>query len=172
MSNISHDFYVQPMNQVYIETLVMYVAWTVAMLLLRGRARKVVGIIGALLAFALIMGFTLFGRSNGKDEVSLIPFISFVNAKTQPELYRTMFMNMLLFLPLGLSLPYALPDKIKHKALVSITSGLILSVFVEALQFVFHMGRCETDDVLMNTLGMLIGASAYFIFLTLTKRKN
>ena len=72
-----------------------------------------------------------------------------------------MFMNMLLFLPLGLSLPYALPDKIKAQGAYFNNQQFRFVVFVEeALQFVFHMGRCETDDVLMNTLGMLIGASA------------
>ena len=93
----------------------------------------------------------------------MIPFISFINAKTQPEFYRTMFMNVLLFLPLGLSLPFALSEKMKHKVLISILCGLILSVLVEVLQYVFRLGRCETDDVLMNTLGVLIGVTSYLL---------
>lgn len=167
MRSLIHDFYVQPMNQVYIETIAIYVIWTVAMFLLRGKARRIVGVIGASLAVILILAFTVLGRSSetAKD-ISLIPFISFVNAKVQPEFYRTMFMNMLLFMPLGLSLPYALSDKLKHKALLTILVGAVLSVVVEAAQYVFSLGKCETDDVLMNALGVLIGVTSYLIFRT------
>ena len=167
MRSLIHDFYVQPMNQVYIETIAIYVIWTVAMFLLRGKARRIVGVIGASLAVILILAFTVLGRSSetAKD-ISLIPFISFVNAKVQPEFYRTMFMNMLLFMPLGLSLPYALYDKLKHNALLTILVGAVLSVVVEAAQYVFSLGKCETDDVLMNALGVLIGVTSYLIFRT------
>ena len=172
MRTLFHDFYVQPMNQVYIETIAIYVIWTVAMFLLRGKARRIVGIVGAGLAVILILMFTVLGRSNGDArEISLIPFITFVNAKVQPEFYRTMFMNMLLFMPLGLSLPYALPDKLKHKALLTILIGAILSISVEACQYMFFLGRCETDDVIMNTLGVAIGTTSFLIFLIVNKIK-
>lgn len=163
MSDLRHAFYVQPMNQVYIETIAMYVIWTALMLLLRGKSRRIVSCIGVVCAVALIVLYTIYRRGGSEEAVSLIPFISFINAKTQPEFYRTMFMNMLLFLPLGLSLPFALSEKMKHKVLISILCGLILSVLVEVLQYVFRLGRCETDDVLMNTLGVLIGVTSYLL---------
>lgn len=151
------------MNQVYIEVIAMYVIWTVVMFLFRERERRIISCIGLVCASVLILSFTVIGRSNDKDMVSLIPFISFVNAKTQPEFYRTMFMNMVLFLPLGLSLPFVFTNRIKHKLIVSIICGAFFSVSVEALQFFFHIGRCEIDDVLMNTLGVLIGVTSYLI---------
>ena len=163
MRGLSHDFYVQPMNQVYIEAIAIYLFWTVTMLFFSKKARRIVSCIAAACAVGLIFMFTIFGRGGKSVAVSLIPFISFIEAKTQPELYRTMFMNMLLFLPLGLCLPFALPDKLRHKALISILSGLILSVCVETAQAVFCLGKCETDDVLMNTLGTLIGVTLFLI---------
>ena len=167
MRSLFHDFYVQPMNTVYIETVAMYLIWTVAMLLLRGKARKIVSIAGLCMAAALIIAFTLFGRKSGNNhDISLIPFISFVNAKVQPEFYRSMFMNVLLFMPFGLSMPFALPNTFKHKALLTILVGAVLSVVVEAAQYVFSLGKCETDDVLMNALGVLIGVTSYLIFRT------
>ncbi len=169
--SLHHDFYVQPMNQVYIETIAIYLIWTVAMFLLRGKARRIVGIIGASLAVILVLTFTVLGRGNeNAREISLIPFISFENAKVQPELYRTMFMNMLLFMPLGLSLPYALPDKLKYKALLTILIGIGLSIAVEVVQYVFSLGKCETDDVLMNTLGVMIGVTSYLIIRLLSRK--
>lgn len=172
MRSLFHDFYVQPMNTVYIETVAMYLIWTVAMLLLRGKARKIVSIAGLCMAAALIIAFTLFGRKSGNNhDISLIPFISFVNAKVQPEFYRSMFMNVLLFMPFGLSMPFALPNRFKHKALLSIFFGAILSMTVEACQYIFFLGRCETDDVIMNTLGVAIGVTSFLIFRIVIKIK-
>ena len=164
MNQIIHDFYVQPMQQVYLEAAGMYLLWTIAMLLLRGKAKRFVARIGVLLAVALILVFTLWRRSKGEAaELLLTPFVSFAKAQTQPEYYRTMFMNILLFLPLGLSLPHALSYRTHHKLLFTALTGILLSVGVEAIQYFFRLGKCETDDVIMNTVGVLLGMTSYGI---------
>ena len=94
-----------------------------------------------------------------------------MNAKVQPEFYRSMFMNVLLFMPFGLSMPFALPNKCKHKALLTILFGVILFMTVEACQYIFFLGRCETDDVIMNTLGVAIGVTSFLIFRIVIKIK-
>ena len=172
MSSLIHDFYVQPMNQVYMETIAVYLIWTAAMLLLRGKARSVLAIIGAALSIWIIFLLTIFGRSGGGDQgISLIPFITFVNAKAQPELYRTMYMNMLLFLPFGLSLPFVMQKKMRHPILATILSAFGMSACIEIVQYVFHLGKCETDDVIMNVLGAAIGTTAFLICRLRASRK-
>ena len=94
MNGLSHDFYVQPMNHVYIEAIAIYLFWTVTMLFLPQKARRIVSCIAAACAVGLIFMFTIFGRGGKSVAVSLIPFISFIEAKTQPELYRSMFMKV------------------------------------------------------------------------------
>ena len=89
-----------------------------------------------------------------------IPFHTFVEAKLQPELYRAMLMNIFLFQPLGLSLPGLLPQK-KHPVARTILFALLLSVGIEVCQLSFGLGRCEIDDVIMNTLGAALGTAAY-----------
>ena len=74
-----------------------------------------------------------------------------------------MYMNMLLFMPLGLSLSFALFDKVKRNVMISIAIGCLLSGGVELTQYFFHLGRCETDDVIMNTLGVAIGATSFVL---------
>ena len=71
-------------------------------------------------------------------------------------------MNMLLFFPLGLALSHALPSRLPVWARVCITglAGCVLSIGVEALQYRFALGTAETDDVICNTLGTLIGAAS------------
>ena len=73
-------------------------------------------------------------------------------------------MNVLLFVPLGLTLPFTLPEKWTCRALLSIVIAATLSIYVEAAQFIFRLGRAEIDDVLMNTLGAVLGILAYFPF--------
>ena len=152
------------MYMVYAEMAAIYLIWTLGMMILRGKVKRIVAAVFAVLAFGVIISFTVSGRAPGGDtQVSLIPFISFFYAKKQPEFYRTLYMNMALFMPLGLSLPFALPEKVRHKVLLTVAAGFILSVSVEAFQFFFSAGRCETDDVLMNTLGAFVGATSFLL---------
>lgn len=161
---IFHDFYVQPMNAVYIEAVGIYLIGTLAMLMLRGRAQRTAGIIGALMSIALIFVLTLYGRNGANSRiVNLVPFSFLVDAKVQPELYRSMFMNVLLFIPFGLSFPFAFSERIKHRILITIALGLLLSVGVETVQYFYNLGNCETDDVLMNVLGVMIGTTSYLL---------
>ena len=45
--------------------------------------------------------------------------------------------------------------------MITVVFALLLSIGIEAAQLHFHLGRCETDDVIMNTLGAVVGAAAY-----------
>lgn len=109
----------------------------------------------------VIATVTLLSRSSKGVELILAPFHSFLEAKTQPESYRSMFMNVLLFFPLGLTLPFALPEKWNRKALFTIIFAFVFSFTIEFLQFHYHLGRAETDDVICNTLGAAIGTLSY-----------
>lgn len=113
---------------------------------------------GTMLLIILIV--TVFSRKEGTGLI-LIPFHSFIEAKTQPEIYRSMLMNVFLFFPLGLTLPYALQGKWKHQVLFTILFAFIFSVAIEYLQYHFSLGRAEVDDVLCNTLGCAIGTLSF-----------
>lgn len=132
---------------------------------------KLINILSVIGILGIIGITTLSSRSGSGSELILIPFHSFVEARIQPELYRSMLMNVFLFFPLGLSLPYALPEKWKQKALISIFFAMALSIGIEFLQYHFHLGRAETDDVICNTLGCAIGTLSYCISEYFTRRK-
>jgi glycopeptide antibiotics resistance protein len=156
------------MEYVYIEAIAMYILWLIAMFVLRDKARRIISVIGLILSIVLILFYTLSGRKSGSQEISLIPFITFVYAKNNSELYRSMFMNVFLFFPMGLTLPYALPEKWNRKAFITILCSMTLSIIIEYLQYHYHLGRAETDDVLCNTLGAIIGTLSY----TLSRKFN
>lgn len=125
---------------------------------------KVINIFLTVGEIMIVLESTIMYRTIEKKELILIPFYSFYEAIEQPEFYRSMLMNVLLFEPLGLSLPFALPDKLHKKVKFSIEFGFLLSVFVEVIQYVFLLGRTEVDDVICNTFGCAIGAGAYLIY--------
>jgi glycopeptide antibiotics resistance protein len=107
---------------------------------------------------------TLFSRDFGTPrEVFLQPFYTFAEAKLEPDLYRQMMLNIVLFIPFGLSLPFAMPGHVRHKQRITVLAAMGLSILIEVVQYIFGLGRCETDDVIMNTLGAFLGSTAYLL---------
>jgi len=82
------------------------------------------------------------------DEINLIPF------RWISEGVRTYIENMLLFIPLGFMLPCIWK---KYKVLwKTALSGITVSLIIELSQL-FNRRITDIDDLLMNTLGALIG---------------
>ena len=160
-----------PLPLVWIIIFSGMVIWGLLMRLLARRSPKAVGIINCIALTAALGGIlyiTVFRNDPGKQELILRPFQSFIEAKQQKEMYRELLMNVLLFVPLGLSLPFVLTRtedgvwrcRIRC-AVLTVLIAAALSVAIEAVQYRFALGRCETDDVLANTLGTGFGGCAY-----------
>ncbi|MBR5223437.1 MAG: nucleotidyltransferase family protein, partial [Clostridia bacterium] len=131
---------------------------------------KAISVSGFLVSLFGIFYITVLSREVGNFSLELRPFYSFVMANEQPEMYRTVFMNVLLYVPFGVFLSYSISRK--HKAIsviITVISALIVSVCVEAMQYLYSLGRCEIDDVIFNTLGALWGALGICLFGYLTK---
>lgn len=117
------------------------------------------------LSTAVVLYITLLTRTPGDYEVVLTPFAALAAARQQPELYREMLMNVFLFFPFGLTLSNALPRRWNHWRRIGVTTlvGCLLSAGIEYAQYRFCLGMAETDDVLCNTLGALLGAGSLLI---------
>ena len=111
---------------------------------------------------AAIFYMTVYTRGEGAGEVVLVPFQSFQEAKIQPELYRSMLMNVFLFVPIGLSLPFLL-GRGRLPEVFTVALALAFTAGIEYLQYRYALGRCEVDDVIMNTLGALVGTQAHWL---------
>lgn len=105
---------------------------------------------------------TIIDRSEGTGEMILTPFWSYWEAFRpggNPEMLRANLMNVLLFLPGGLLLGELLPRRWSwQKALLAFAFSLSLSVGIETAQALFELGLAETDDVIHNSLGGLLGS--------------
>ncbi|WKN32538.1 VanZ family protein [Porifericola rhodea] len=65
--------------------------------------------------------------------------------------------NILLFVPMGILL-YNLRQRLGYKALPFWGAALI-SLSVESIQILCRVGNFDVDDIILNTLGSLLGAS-------------
>lgn len=95
-----------------------------------------------ILSLLLILKMTLFGRKIGDRELELLPFYT---VSYNDEAIRTLLMNVVLFLPFGLTVPYVL-YKIKKKWRrwgIYIVVGLGISLGIEIIQYYFGLGRAE-----------------------------
>lgn len=74
--------------------------------------------------------------------------------------------NILWFVPFGLMLPTILRRKkcFWQTALI----GLVLSLSIESLQFIYYTGVSDIDDIFFNLIGTIVG---YGLF-ALTRRKH
>ena len=70
------------------------------------------------------------------------------------------FGNIVLFLPFGLVAAMARDvfGRRTHPVLLGGLLGFCFSLFIEVTQFVFALGYTDVDDLLMNTLGAVLGA--------------
>ena len=173
MLNIIHFFNYQPIGWLIFETVAMFAIWTIAMLLLRGKPKRVTAIIGAVFSVLLIFSFTLVRHSfGGGYEVHLAPFSLFSLVNEQKNIYRSMQLNILLFMPFGMSLPFALPEKQGVKPLITVGSAVVISVAIEVCQFIFKIGMCETDDVITNTIGTAVGMLSYLLVSLILRKRG
>lgn len=159
------NFYAFPLKSVYCIIILFIIIWTVLEWLLSNQRGKIclgwryVNIVLCVFSLSLIVKMTLWGRTVGNREVELLPFYTIYTIPYNNEAIRTMVMNVVLFFPLGLTMPVVLGrlKNVKCKWLLCIVIGFVISASVEIIQYYFCIGRAETDDVICNTLGCLLG---------------
>lgn len=109
-------------------------------------------------ALVLILVTMPVGDSHSST-LDLMPGADLADAYTDGGSLWQVLGNLFLLLPLAALVPLRVPRlrSVRRIALLA----LVLSVLVEATQFVLHNGRVtSTDDVLLNTLGAVLGAAA------------
>ncbi len=109
----------------------------------------------------LVFAVTVFLRSSA-DGYNLIlePFKSYREYYTNDFTWFQIRANVLLFMPIGFFLPMVL----KKPFFMPLIVGVGVSVTIEFLQLILRRGTCETDDVISNSIGLLIG---FVVFWTL-----
>jgi len=77
--------------------------------------------------------------------------------------------NIVLFIPLGIYLQIFKKNK---KILNCVTLACVISLGVEVTQYILGIGRTDIDDIILNTLGGMLGVFVYKIIYLLLKNEN
>lgn len=158
-----------PVEYVLSSFLVLSVAIVIGMLVMKGsRAKRFVFESLLVEYYFLVLCSTVICRaSSGKRHIEIMPFWNYSNIWNRvdyPADLIEVLLNVALFVPIGLLL-----GGIGFKTKKILLSGIFLSGIIEVSQFAFCKGLCETDDVMHNTLGCVIG---YFGFISLFKARR
>lgn len=110
---------------------------------------------GLLLEYVwLIFSFTVICRRKGElEQFYPIPFYDGGLHQFGVQ-WPEMLLNVIMFVPIGILLKLAFARLKWYHVMVI---GLLLSASIEALQWIFRCGACETNDLINNTIGTLIG---------------
>ena len=73
-------------------------------------------------------------------------------------IYQQTWLNIVLFVPMG----YLLPFRLRQPKLWNVLAiGAAISLLIETVQLLTHLGWFDVDDIFLNTLGALIGYGLY-----------
>lgn len=129
---------------------------------IKDKNQSFVSLLALLMSIFFVLAVTILSREFGSvRELSLTPFASWADyfKGNNAEFLRTNIFNMLLFMPFGASL-YAVgyPNlSVKKCLIITVTAAFVLSFGVESAQFILQCGETETDDVIHNVLGAVLG---------------
>ena len=97
----------------------------------------------------------------GELHYNLVPFLEIRRYLTNTDILglrnvvMNVFGNMAMFLPFGFLLPTLFP-RVRSMG-KTILAGLLFSLLIEVLQMTSRLGCFDVDDLIHNTLGVLIG---------------
>ena len=100
-------------------------------------------------------GFSIMDAFSG-GEINIVPISDLIKVFLSDKRYFVylFFGNIIWFVPFGFLLRRL--TKLSLKKIIFF--GFLLSLFIETMQFIFGMGVSETDDLILNTIGVVVGA--------------
>lgn len=113
--------------------------------------------------FYLVFLSSYYGRTLLHRNYNIIPFKTigeflFFNHNMR-DILRNIGGNIAAFLPMGFLFPLAFSKM--NKGTKVFTVILAATLFIEISQFVFGVGTCDVDDVILNFIGGVIGYKIY-----------
>lgn len=149
------------------------------------KKRKIIRIISRIcfIVYMLVLVYFLllsdgFGRMEGYSNYryNLVPFqeiIRFIKYHAYIDFFSVVINllgNVLAFMPFGALIRWVVDRKIKWFQATGYT--FLFSLCVELLQLVAKVGVFDVDDLILNTLGGLIGFWIYYLLLLINRRSE
>ena len=134
------------------------------------------------ICIVVIVRFTFcpFGKVDGKIQplvldtarifpfrINLLPFVYMADYEILSEAILNFAGNTLMFVPVGIVYPIVYKNLDTHKKIIAAGAGF--SLVIEILQLPFYDRVSDIDDLILNSLGYILG---YLIYLGVKKLKN
>ena len=100
--------------------------------------------------------------------VNWIPFINLFDYPEMRDILINVIGNTAMFIPLGIVWPSVYKGLDTHKKVIS--AGVGVSLCIEILQLPFYDRVSDIDDLLLNSLGFIIGYLLYLLAKLLSKK--
>lgn len=128
----------------------------------RAAAGALVCYSGVVVALTMLKAFYRIGylwdpANQMRRGISLVPFDDLVDATSWFGPLFEYGGNIAFFVPLGM-LAFILFQRVSRPVLVATLLGAGFSLLIEVSQYIFALGYSDIDDLLMNSVGALIGA--------------
>lgn len=101
---------------------------------------------------------------------NLIPLINLFDYPTAKEAALNVIGNTLMFVPLGIVWPAVFKELNSHNKVV--LSGFATSLIIEILQLPFYSRVSDVDDLILNSLGFIIGYLIYLFAHSIKKKEK
>ena len=123
---------------------------------------------------AVIIRFTFFpmSRVNGIVQplifnastafplrVNLIPFVNLFDYENRRDLLLNTFGNAAMFIPSGIVLPIVFKELSSFRKVVA--AGTMISLCIEIIQLPLSVRASDVDDLILNTVGVILGYGIY-----------
>lgn len=139
------------------------------------------GTIVFLVLYLMVLAYVcFFSEAYGRTETqniyryNLVPFKEIMRFYTYRELVGirafvlNLFGNVLAFLPFGMMMPII---SWRYRGFVKVTGlTFLLSLSIECIQLLTKVGSFDVDDLLLNTLGGIIGFCIFWIMNKIRRR--
>lgn len=147
--------------------------------------RKELQLLLVYVCIVVVVRFTFcpFGKVDGKIQpllfdaerifplwVNFKPFIYLFDYPTIGEVLLNLIGNTAMFLPLGIVWPAVFKKLNAHWKVIS--AGVGVSLLIEVLQLPFFDRASDIDDLILNTLGYLMGYGIYLLVKRLGGRRH
>ena len=140
------------------------------------KRKKIIGWVIAIVYMAVLLRITVFRSDFLKHDLftngclHYLPLDNYMQMLRDREYFVFLYLfvgNIIWFIPFGFLLPF-LTGRPKTVPMI-LLSGFLLSFAIEFSQYAFGTGDTELDDLVLNTLGTLLGFLIYRVY---THRKK
>lgn len=134
----------------------------------RGKIARVLNLFLMLLGLMIIALVTFLRRGSVEHRVVFYPLRVLYGMKAPVDYWQVMIMNLVLYVPFACGLAFCVERGRGwihcYPVSVTVLICLLLAVIAEVLQYITGSGLAEVDDVLMNTLGGVLGGMPCLIW--------